>query len=771
MTDTSRLVPRRQAGLIFAKRFLKYFLVLAILIAMVMPLYYKSYALAKQLTIDQSAEKLQGGMLALEQQVMRAQEIARLLRQEDEFKRLFFLQGPPTSDYYVDFHELQIKLKSLSLTQDMFSNVYLMFRDNPVFISNYISSDDYNGVYGTFYNYKDLSVEAWHGLLFEDNASIRFLPARETYSSYYSRSDFQSVTALLNMSYYNAFDQKSVLVIDFDQRELLSRLLSEDQIGNHIAYVADNDDNLLLSHNYEENGTPVKATGLQELATASGHYIALTQTSDLLGMHAVVGIPVRVFEQHVNALLELVLFYIIAGSGVILLLLVLFSMKETLGLTRLLEAASRSANTMFKPSNEYAFIDNAFTKMSTIHEEQRSRIDELNRSIQHSVLKQLLMLGIYTEREKQEVESYFGSRFDAFAVIKIRYSPGEEQPEDRTAQHSLGLRLKQAIHEVYGEDAATLDWHAKEMVAVLFLTDTDPAHLSEIKQQSAEVIRQASAGLEQAVRIQIGVSRMKTEMQQAKSAYQEALHALSSQDDGVSSGVYVPVSAAEREEHADFDIAILLKLYDALIAGERTVVSQLLDDAQAKLSTYPPGGAEQLQIFYSLRQTVSNARHVLLSGKPSGEGVPDIMIPVYEERGDLHQLASQLRLAALGLCEAVADTKKSNNEKLKRDILHYIEAHYDDPALSAASIATVLMISEKYVFSFVKEQTGKSLGKYIEAIRIGHAERLLLETDEPNSRILKRCGFGSENTFYRAFAKKHVVSPTVWRENRKQRTP
>ena len=47
------------------------------------------------------------------------------------FKRLFFLKGPPPSEYYVDFNILQTKLKSLSLTQDMLSPTRLHASANP----------------------------------------------------------------------------------------------------------------------------------------------------------------------------------------------------------------------------------------------------------------------------------------------------------------------------------------------------------------------------------------------------------------------------------------------------------------------------------------------------------------------------------------------------------------------------------------------------------------------------------------------------------------
>lgn len=47
-------IKKHTSWLIFGKRFMKYGLILAILMLMIIPLYFKSYTLAKQLTLDKS---------------------------------------------------------------------------------------------------------------------------------------------------------------------------------------------------------------------------------------------------------------------------------------------------------------------------------------------------------------------------------------------------------------------------------------------------------------------------------------------------------------------------------------------------------------------------------------------------------------------------------------------------------------------------------------------------------------------------------------------
>lgn len=259
-------------------------------------------------------------------------------------------------------------------------------------------------------------------------------------------------------------------------------------------------------------------------------------------------------------------------------------------------------------------------------------------------------------------------------------------------------------------------------------------------------------------------------MKNSKTAYQQAKYAISINENYISSGVYVYEPVQEYSDKKVFDIAILIRLYDAIVAGEKSTVAQIFSDSLKTITACSFTEQEQLQIFFSFRQTVYNTHRVIINNKLEGEETHNVALPEYEHISDIIKLFNELYSIAEKLCDIVMENRRSNNEKLKEDIVEYINKHYSDVNLSASSIASALLISEKYVFSFVKEQTGKSLGKFIEEVRIVNAERLLLETEHSNSQILKLCGFGSENTFYRAFSKKHSVSPTVWRENKKNLT-
>ena len=768
-------IKRYPAGLIFGKRFMKYGLILVILLLMIVPLYYKSYGLAKQLTLDNSESKLLDGVELLEQQVLQAQTITNMLRQEEAFKRLFFLKGDPSSEYYPDIHVVQTKLKNLALTQDMYSNAYLRFKDNPVFISNHISADDYEDVYGRFYQYSNLSAEEWQQRLFGENYIVKLYPAEQVYSSYYSREPFDGITAIVNNSYFNAFEPQSVLAIDMDRRDLLDKLIYADQWEDHIVYIADSEGRMLLSHNYDADH-PLEQVGhtgglVDGIEVAGVSYLALSQPSELLGLTAVVGIPATSFEHNVNSLLQLVLLYIVSGIGLIVLLAFLFSIREALSIKKLVDTASRSTKTGYTLDNEFKYLNNAFTEIHTINEEQHGQIEALNDSIKYSIAKHLLILGVFTEREKEEAAAYFGPAFDRFVVAKAVYrAEDESHTASRAAQQNMGLRLEAGCGSMLSQRPLALNFHANETVFVLFLDpEEERAGRQELKTRLSELIRSLNADAPLTVTINIGLSETMSGPGAAKAAHQQAKYALGINENEVASGVYLFEPSAGTDPGPAFDNAVLLKLYDALIAGETSLVSQLLDGCLGRLVSYSLPEQDQLQLFFSVRQTVSSAYHVI-GGGTVGEDQRLLKLPVYDQSQDIVRLADQLRRTALELCDVVIGSKKSNNDKLKANLLNYIGEHASDPGLSAGTIASDLLISEKYVFSFVKEQTGKTLGKYIEDIRLTNAEKFLLDTEQANSWIWRQCGFGSENTFYRAFSKKHGVTPTVWRANHRDHT-
>lgn len=122
-----------------------------------------------------------------------------------------------------------------------------------------------------------------------------------------------------------------------------------------------------------------------------------------------------------------------------------------------------------------------------------------------------------------------------------------------------------------------------------------------------------------------------------------------------------------------------------------------------------------------------------------------------------------LLTAARSLCDRSNESKRSHNEQLRKRILSCIEERFADPELCNVSIAEAAGISEKYLCSFVKEQTGRTVSDLLQSKRVAQAHALLAGSEKPINTIWQLSGFSSHNTFYKTIKRVYGMSPSELR--------
>ena len=101
------------------------------------------------------------------------------------------------------------------------------------------------------------------------------------------------------------------------------------------------------------------------------------------------------------------------------------------------------------------------------------------------------------------------------------------------------------------------------------------------------------------------------------------------------------------------------------------------------------------------------------------------------------------------------------------EIINYIERHCQEPQLSARALSEEVGLSEKYLYAFVKENTGRTVGSLIEEARMERAKRLLLEKSSV-AEVAQAVGYELPNSFYKAFKRCTGISPGGWRQHAQQ---
>ena len=97
-----------------------------------------------------------------------------------------------------------------------------------------------------------------------------------------------------------------------------------------------------------------------------------------------------------------------------------------------------------------------------------------------------------------------------------------------------------------------------------------------------------------------------------------------------------------------------------------------------------------------------------------------------------------------------------------RKAVEYLDAHFDQ-SLTLDILAGRAKLSVSRLAHRFKEETGRTLIEYLTWVRIGHAQRLLVETDKSCQKIADEVGYNNQSYFSRAFRRVVGITPRQFR--------
>ena len=107
------------------------------------------------------------------------------------------------------------------------------------------------------------------------------------------------------------------------------------------------------------------------------------------------------------------------------------------------------------------------------------------------------------------------------------------------------------------------------------------------------------------------------------------------------------------------------------------------------------------------------------------------------------------------------------NEKLKEEVLNYLDENYTDRNLSQTQLADYFQVSVYSLSKMFNNQIGMGFSKYINSKRIEAAKSLLITTELSVKEISNMVGVPDDNYFSRIFRKYVGVSPIEFRNENK----
>ena len=179
----------------------------------------------------------------------------------------------------------------------------------------------------------------------------------------------------------------------------------------------------------------------------------------------------------------------------------------------------------------------------------------------------------------------------------------------------------------------------------------------------------------------------------------------------------------------------------------------------------------QKERFLKIRKLLRDCgRGIKFHGKTFEEAM-HLMLNLTEDRG-FTNIISFLQL--LDLLSQSTETSFLSSEGFSPQALRsesnriqvaygYILKHFTDTSLKIGDVAAKVNMSDSAFSHFFKKYTFRSFTQFLIDIRVGHACKLLLDTDETVSQICNKSGFNSLVNFNRLFKKYRACTPVDYR--------
>jgi len=107
-------------------------------------------------------------------------------------------------------------------------------------------------------------------------------------------------------------------------------------------------------------------------------------------------------------------------------------------------------------------------------------------------------------------------------------------------------------------------------------------------------------------------------------------------------------------------------------------------------------------------------------------------------------------------------TRKEPLNRFLHFVMEWIQMNSNQP-LTIEEIANHFGYNKAYLSHAFSKNTGMTISQFILQTRMDKAKSLLLNTNEPITKIASNCGFADEKYFMRVFKKRENMTPTAFR--------
>ncbi len=692
----------------------------------------------------------------------------------NSFKRITTAFGSPNSYKIYELHE---ELPDLyQINQSIFD--YYIFFDKSETVVNRRIAYTYKDFYNLYLHEKKYkSFEDWYRHIKEDKVVYGLSPL-ETYQ--YKKNTSLNMIAYTRPMIYGDYYGKSRIQILF--KDTVLETLMPARADNSIQYIKDFQGRLLY---YRAQGEPIKMTEgdvssavdavitkiknpeNQTVLLDKEKYLVIRYVSDKSGLEYYMLQPmVAVNSRSMYSIFVLAVF-IFAAVTVGIILSYYMSKKSATPINDIMKEVSQSTEPFKGHQAVFLSLKETFNHLVNTNTDMVRVIESQKPFLRNAFFNRLLYGNFTTEEEASVIADNIGlpHKDRSFGILIFRFNTEIDKivEDDLKLINSCILSLIEVMKEILPDSLYT-NLDGNQVVLMLSIDKKSSGYFKDETELKIRKIKEAMPANVSEQFFVYGGNEVES-LTELKDSYNNAVYMFQNEKGQIDNTVIWYINnIVNIPSYPPQDFS--LKLMHYVMAGDSEGLHDALEDIIRKYFI-----ENNLPVY--LQHMLLNELQTVLFRIIRRIGTDESEYRAYYSKLEENNNATLLNQITLTLnlyrtvCKGVDDKKKlKDTSAITASIASYIDINYGDKNLSLTSVADIFNISEPYLSSVFKQSLGINFSTYMEGIRIEKAKDFLVKTNLSIGEISDNVGYGSANSFCRAFKRVTGNSASEYRKNK-----
>jgi AraC-like DNA-binding protein len=724
---------------------LRYILIFFLFAGVVILLFVPVYRYVSHFTLENELSyvrnRLRGGISVFDTTIMALNNTLVFTSGDSRFRILKYSPLHIGENPFL-LTELQRTFNSIILSHSLIADAGIIFSREVILTRQrmFLFPDLYS-FYDEYIRCGNLSMAGWTGLLSSEKSII---PVQS-----YSSKDFGSYEALTFAARWYFTDEpgQNIMYATLPVKNIVPLIADTEVAARSYIRIYDTGGDILMDY----------SGGSEDRKKEKLHVLREESAAAPVGFE--IGIPESVINDKMRPVKNMMLFFALIATGIIIMLSLLFAYKGSEPMRNLLasieatknvkneyEQYTKNGNLNFLKSFRRVYTDLAksISVVDARLENSLRTIEQQTHLLRERIFDKALWRGIYGYEDRREFQSMFPDFPGLFQLAVVQYDcPGRLSVQETAAvQLRLINAVKSRLDKVFiqGLDGNTV-------VLLLPVSSADDNWLPRLQSLRSELNRQINLPLS------FSLGDIFGEASDLPRAWRQLqfIHITPGIDDLISVGQMRDDPPGRARLPVNINMPQMI--YIALCNGNDAAACAILEECVPLVLEIEDRLVSGL-VFNMLHDVImllklENPSILLNINAPRYEGNRQEDLFKKDFPGCFRQIAERIR-----------GSREDSITAFGRKILDYINEYLYDPELYSTMVLDHFDISQPTLQKLMKIVTGQTFLVYVETQRLTKAYEMLQAGKGTIQEVAAQCGFSKADSFYKAFKRTYGFPPS-----------